>query len=55
MIKILKRRPGDEEEKTFVRQLDIIHEISKEIVQSSTGVLNETRFRAIFQNISKVC
>lgn len=55
MIKILKRRPGDQEEENFVRQLNIIYAISKEIVQSSSGVLNETRFREIFHDISKVC
>ncbi|CAG2195655.1 unnamed protein product [Mytilus edulis] len=48
MIYILKEN-SNEEKKEYVKQLDVIDGIRREIVQSSSGVLNDERFKDIME------
>lgn len=54
MIFLLKQRPDDEGKKEDDCQLDVIDSIRREIIQSSSGILNETKFTDIMDRISKV-
>lgn len=47
MIHILKQRPKEEDKADDAHQLEVVDNIRREIVQSSSGVLNETRFHDI--------
>ncbi|CAC5417515.1 unnamed protein product [Mytilus coruscus] len=47
MIHILKQRSKEEEKADDANQLEVVDNIRREIVQSSTGVLDETRFHNI--------
>ncbi|CAC5410004.1 unnamed protein product [Mytilus coruscus] len=51
MIYILKRRIEEEYKQDSVGQLEVIDNIRKEIFQSSSGVLNETRFQDMIKSI----
>ncbi|CAC5408762.1 unnamed protein product [Mytilus coruscus] len=53
MIYILKRQFEEEGKEDSVDQLEAIDNIRREIVQSSSGILNETRFEDILQSIRK--
>ncbi|CAC5408763.1 unnamed protein product [Mytilus coruscus] len=53
MIYILKRITKKEETNEYVDQLCIIDNIRREIVQSSSGVLDEKRFNDIIKSIRK--
>lgn len=54
MINILKRRAKDEGNEDSVGQLKVFDNIRREIVQSSRGVFNETRWQDIINSITKV-
>lgn len=54
MIYILKRKIEEEGKKDYTDHLDVIDDIGREIVQHSSGVLNETRFLEILTCIEKV-
>lgn len=41
--------------KDFVHQLDEINQIRRNIMQSSSGMLQVAKFQEIMQSISKVC
>ncbi|CAC5424765.1 unnamed protein product [Mytilus coruscus] len=51
MIDILKKRAVEKEQSDYIVQLDVINDIQREIVQSCSGVLNETRFHEILKSI----
>lgn len=55
MIYILRIRTEEEGETDYSKQLDIINDIRREIVQSSSGVLMENRFQEILKSLGKVC
>lgn len=54
MILLLKQRPEDDGKKEDDCQLDVIDRISREIIQSSSGILNEIKFKEIMEHITKV-
>ncbi|CAC5389977.1 unnamed protein product [Mytilus coruscus] len=53
MIYILKENTNEEEKKYNFEQLDVIDEIRRQIVQSSSGILNEIQFQDIMERICK--
>ncbi|CAC5365748.1 unnamed protein product [Mytilus coruscus] len=53
MIYILKENTNGEEKKDYFEQLDVIDEIRREIVQSSSGILKEERFQEVMERIRK--
>lgn len=55
MIHILRERAEDDRQTEDVNQLNDIMNIQKEIVHSSSGVLNDTRFQNILKCIHQVC
>lgn len=54
MIKILKHIIEEDTKADYVAQLDDIYNIQREIVQSSSGLLTETKFQDILKCIRKV-
>lgn len=54
MIKILKHIIKEDTKADYVAQLDDIYNIQREIVQSSSGRLTETKFQDILKCIRKV-
>lgn len=54
MIHILKQISKEEEQTDDALQLEAVENIRREISQSSTGVLNETRFLDILKSLQKV-
>lgn len=54
MIYILKKRINYEWNKVYIEQLNDIENIRREIVQSSSGILDQTKFEDIINRISKV-
>lgn len=58
MICILKLTPEDNktvsDNSEWKKELNVINEIRREIMQSSSGVLEEKRFTEIMETISKV-
>lgn len=54
MIYILRRKVEEDGKKDYVDQLDVIDNIRKEIVKSSCGVLDETKFQEKLTLIKKV-
>lgn len=54
MIYILKKRTNNEWNKSYIDHLNVIENIRREIVQSSSGVLDQTKFIDIINRISKV-
>lgn len=55
MIYILREKTNVEGKKDYIKQLDIIDKIRREIVQSSSGILDDERFKDIMNRIRKVC
>lgn len=55
MISILKENTKEEKKGDYCEQLDVIEEIRREIVQSSSGRLNDKRFNEIMERIRRVC
>lgn len=55
MIYILKRRFDKESKAEFVDQLEVIDKIRREIVQSSSGLLDEPKFHETLDRMTKVC
>lgn len=53
MIYILRRKTKEEGKQDYVDQLDVIDTIRTEIFQSSSGVLDETKFNEIMKLIRK--
>ncbi|CAC5359911.1 unnamed protein product [Mytilus coruscus] len=53
MLYILKKKFEEEGKRKFVEQIEVIDNIRRNIVQSSSGVLNETRFQDILLGIRK--
>ncbi|XP_052063889.1 uncharacterized protein LOC127703837 [Mytilus californianus] len=53
MIYILKENTNEEEKKDYFEQLDVINDIRRGTVQSSSGILNEKQFQDIMQRICK--
>ncbi|CAC5416345.1 unnamed protein product [Mytilus coruscus] len=53
MIYILKKRSNYEWNKTYIDQLDVIEKIRRQIVQSTSGTLDQTQFNDILHSISK--
>lgn len=54
MINILKIKTEEERKQDYIDQLDAIDKIRREIVQHSSGVLNDIRFQEIVTCIEKV-
>lgn len=54
MIHILKHISTEEAQADDVHQLEAVENIRREMVQSSTGVLNKTRFLDIMNSLQKV-
>ncbi|XP_063436691.1 uncharacterized protein LOC134718129 [Mytilus trossulus] len=53
MIYILKENTNKEEKGDYCEQLDVIDEIRREIVQSSSGMLNDKRFQETMERIRR--
>ncbi|CAC5400773.1 unnamed protein product [Mytilus coruscus] len=53
MIKILKHIIEEERKTDYVAQLEVIYDIQREIVQSSSGIVTETKFQDILKCIRK--
>lgn len=55
MIYILKRKALEEGNEDDFSQLDVIYDIQREMVQSSSGMLNEERCHDILKCTKEVC
>ncbi|CAC5385482.1 unnamed protein product [Mytilus coruscus] len=53
MITILKIRSNTDWNKRYIDNLDVIENIRREIIQSNSGILDQTRFHNILNRISK--
>lgn len=54
MIIILKLRSNTDWNKDYIDNLDVIETIRREIIQSSSGILDQTNFHDMIDRMSKV-
>lgn len=54
MIYILRTKNEKEGQKDYVEQLEVINTIRRDIFQSSSGVINEEKFKEILKITTKV-
>lgn len=54
MIIILKLRSNTDLNKDYIDNLDVIEKIRREIIQSSSGILDQTNFHDMIDRMSKV-